>query len=227
MSDAIVVVDYGMGNVRSVGNGLKKVGAVSILSSDPADLESPAGIILPGVGGFPECMNALETSGLSGSICSAIERGVPYLGICLGLQVLFEASEEFGRTAGLGVLPGRVLKFPGDAREEGRSHAIRIPHMGWNGVRLGAPSPLLTGVGEGEHFYFVHSYYAEATEACRPWIAATCDYGVPFIASIRRGNLFATQFHPEKSGTRGLEILRRFASLCQEERAPLTSTGSG
>ncbi len=218
MSGAIVVIDYGMGNVRSVRNGLKKVGATSVLSSDPADLTSPAGLILPGVGGFPECMNALEAAGLIGPIRAAIERGIPYLGICLGLQILFEASEEFGSTPGLGILPGRILRFPEDAREEGRSHAIRIPHMGWNGIRLGAPSPLLSGVREGESYYFVHSYYAEVTEACRPWIAAACDYGVPFIASIRRGNLFATQFHPEKSGSRGLEILRKFASLCQEER---------
>ncbi len=219
MSDAIVVIDYGMGNVRSVRNGLKKVGADSVLSNDPADLESPAGIILPGVGGFPECMNALQATGLIEPIRAAIERGIPYLGICLGLQILFEASEEFGSTPGLGILPGRILRFPEDAREEGRSHSIRIPHMGWNGIKPGAPSPLLNGVGKGEQYYFVHSFYAEVTEACRPWIAATCDYGVPFIASIRRDNLFATQFHPEKSGKRGLEILRRFASLCQEERA--------
>ena len=219
MSDSIVVIDYGMGNVRSVRNGLKKVGAASFLSNDPADLESPAGIILPGVGGFPECMNALEATGLIEPIREAIKRGIPYLGICLGLQILFEASEEFGSTPGLGILPGRILRFPNDVREEGRSHAIRIPHMGWNGVQLGASSPLLSGVPDGESYYFVHSYYAEVTEACRPWIAATCDYGVPFIASIRRENLFATQFHPEKSGTRGLDILRKFASLCRKKRA--------
>ena len=219
MSGAIVVIDYGMGNVRSVRNGLKKVDAASVFSNDPADLTSPAGIILPGVGGFPECMNALEATGLIEPIREAIKRGIPYLGICLGLQILFEASEEFGSTPGLGILPGRILRFPNNAREEGRSHTIRIPHMGWNGVQLGASSPILSGVPDGESYYFVHSYYAEVTEACRPWIAATCDYGVPFIASIRRDNLFATQFHPEKSGTRGLEILRKFASLCRKKRA--------
>ncbi len=214
MPGAIVVVDYGMGNVRSVANGLKCVGAESRLSGDPADLAGAAGIILPGVGGFPECMSALNAAGLSEPIRAAIERGVPYLGICLGLQVLFEASEEFGSTPGLGVLPGRVRRFPEGAREEGRERPIRIPHMGWNRVGLGCPSPVLEGVTEGQQFYFVHSYYAEISDACRPFIAATCAYGVPFIASVRRGNLYATQFHPEKSGALGLEILRRFADIC-------------
>ena len=200
------------------------MGAESRLTKDPADLENPSGIILPGVGGFPECMNALDATGLVGPIKAAIERGVPYLGICLGLQILFEASEEFGKTPGLGILPGRVLRFPTDVREKDQPHTIRIPHMGWNEIQPGAPSPLLNGVQKGEHYYFVHSYFAEVTEACRPWIAATCDYGVPFIASIRRDNLFATQFHPEKSGSLGLEILKRFASLCQNKRTSLASS---
>ncbi|MFP6870188.1 MAG: imidazole glycerol phosphate synthase subunit HisH [Nitrospinota bacterium] len=216
MGAPIVVVDYGMGNVRSVANGLGSIGAASRLSGDPADIAGASGIILPGVGGFPECMNALNAAGLSDPIKEAIARGVPYLGICLGLQVLFEASEEFGATPGLGLLPGRILKFPQGAREEGRSRDIRIPHMGWNEICLENPSPLLDGGIEGQHFYFVHSYYAELSDACRPYIAATCSYGVPFIASVRKDRLFATQFHPEKSGSRGLEILKRFAGICRE-----------
>jgi glutamine amidotransferase len=214
VENSIVVVDYGMGNVRSVANGLATVGAASRLSGDPADLENAAGIILPGVGGFPECMNALNAAGLSDPLKKALARGVPYLGICLGLQVLFEASEEFGRTPGLGILPGRILKFPAGVKEPGASRDIRIPHMGWNGIHLENESPVLDPAIEAQHFYFVHSYYAEVSEPCRPFIAATCAYGVPFIASVRRDNLFATQFHPEKSGGRGLEILRRFARVC-------------
>ena len=214
MDRSIVVIDYGMGNVKSVANGLKAIGAASRLSGDPAELENAAGIILPGVGGFPECMSALNAAGLSAPITDAIARGVPYLGICLGLQVLFEASEEFGRTSGLGVLPGRVLKFPKNARENGADRDIRVPHMGWNGIHLEAPSPLLGADCEGQHFYFVHSYYAEVSDACLPFVAATCAYGVPFIASVRRENLFATQFHPEKSGGRGLEILKKFVGIC-------------
>ena len=218
MAGPIVVVDYKMGNLRSVGNALSRVGAPAVLTSDPGALEEASGVVLPGVGGFPECMNALRAEGLAAPLVAAIERGTPYLGICLGLQILFEVSEEFGPAPGLGVLPGRVRRFPEGMRESGSALPLKIPHMGWNRLRLQAPSPLLKGVGEGEHFYFVHSYYAEPSEACRPWVAATCRFGVDFIASVRRGNLFATQFHPEKSGTRGLEILKHFAAICQAGR---------
>jgi glutamine amidotransferase len=216
MGASIVVVDYGMGNVKSVANGLGSIGVDSRLSGNPADISAASGIILPGVGGFPECMIAINAAGLAGPIKEAITRGVPYLGICLGLQVLFEASEEFGATPGLGLLPGRVLKFPHGAREEGHSKDIRIPHMGWNEIHYENPSPLLDRSAEEGHFYFVHSYYAEVSEACRPYIAATCTYGVPFIASVCKDRLFATQFHPEKSGARGLEILKRFVGICYE-----------
>ena len=212
MGGEIVVIDYGMGNVRSVRNGLARVGARARLTSDPGALEEAPGIILPGVGGFPECMSALRAEGWVEPLTGAIARGVPYLGICLGLQILFEESEGFGPTPGLGLLPGRVRRFP-ERLAEGEV-PLRVPHMGWNRVRLEAPSPLLEEVREGERFYFVHSYYAEASPACRPWIAATCRHGLAFVASICRGRLFATQFHPEKSGARGLAILRRFASLC-------------
>ena len=218
MGSPIVVVDYGMGNVRSVRNALAHVGAAAVLTSDPAALEEASGVVLPGVGGFPECMSALRAAGLVPPLVAAIGRGTPYLGICLGLQILFEESEEFGPTPGLGVLPGRVRRFPSGLMEEGSALPLKIPHMGWNRIRLKAPSALLKGVREGEHFYFVHSYYAEPSEACRPWIAATCRYGVGFIASVCRGNLFATQFHPEKSGARGLEILKRFAGICHAGR---------
>ena len=215
MGSPIVVVDYQMGNVRSVRNALARVGAEAVLTSDPAALEEASGVVLPGVGGFPECMGALRGAGLVRPLLAAIERGTPYLGICLGLQILFEESEEFGPTPGLGVLPGKVRRFPEGMIANGSTLPLKIPHMGWNRVRLEASSALLKGVKDGEHFYFVHSYYAEPSEACRPWVAASCRFGVDFIASVCRGSLFATQFHPEKSGARGLEILKRFAGICR------------
>lgn len=215
MSAEIVVIDYGMGNVLSVGNALRKIGAEAALSGDPGDLERARGVILPGVGGFPDCMGALESAGLIAPLRRAVERGVPYLGICLGLQILFEESEEFGATPGLGLLPGRVRRFPEGMMENGGPLPLKVPHMGWNRPRLHGPSPLLEDVPPGARFYFVHSYYAEPSEAARPWIAATCDFGVPFIASVRKGSLFATQFHPEKSGALGLGVLRKFADICR------------
>jgi len=219
MTAEIVVVDYGMGNVLSVRNALAKIGAEAVLSDDPGVLEAAKGVILPGVGGFPECMGALESAGLTGPLRRAIEGGVPYLGICLGLQILFEESEEFGSTPGLGILPGRVRRFPEGMTENGGALPLKIPHMGWNQPEFRGESPILAGLPNGAHFYFVHSYYAEPSEAAQPWIAATCDFGVPFIASVHRGNLFATQFHPEKSGALGLGILRKFVEICRAHKA--------
>ncbi len=216
MPRPIVIVDYGMGNVRSLRNGLARAGADALLSGDPASLAGAGGIVLPGVGGFPECMAALRAGGFADPLLAAIARGVPYLGICLGLQILFEESEEFGATPGLGVLPGRIRRFPADLAANGGPLPLKVPHMGWNRIHLEAASPILEGAREGDHFYFVHSYYAEPSGACAPFIAATCRYGLPFIASVRRGSLFATQFHPEKSAAKGLEILRRFHVMCQE-----------
>ena len=218
MTAEIIVVDYGMGNVLSVKNALAKIGAEAVLSDDPETLDAASGVILPGVGGFPECMRALEAAGLTGPLRSAIERGVPYLGICLGLQVLFEESEEFGSTPGLGILPGRVRRFPEGMTENGGVLPLKVPHMGWNQPHFHSQSPILAGLPQGAHFYFVHSYYAEPSEAAQPWIAATCDFGVPFIASVHRENLFATQFHPEKSGALGLGILKKFVDICRAHK---------
>ncbi|MCY4381892.1 MAG: imidazole glycerol phosphate synthase subunit HisH [Nitrospinae bacterium] len=218
MTAEFVVVDYGMGNVLSVRNALAKIGAEAVLSDDPRVLETATGVIMPGIGGFPECMRALEDAGLTGPLRRVIEQGVPYLGICLGLQILFEESEEFGSTPGLGILPGRVRRFPEGMTENGGALPLKVPHMGWNQPQFHNQSPILAGVPQGAHFYFVHSYYAEPSEAARPWIAATCDFGVPFIASVHRKNLFATQFHPEKSGTLGLGILRKFVDICRAQK---------
>ena len=219
MTAEIVVVDYGMGNVLSVRNALARIGADAVLTDDPKTLSTAAGVILPGVGGFPDCMRALENAGLTVPLRSAIDRCVPYFGICLGLQILFEESEEFGSTPGLGVLPGRVRRFPEGMTENSGALPLKVPHMGWNQPNFHDQSPILSGLPIGAHFYFVHSYYAEPSEAARPWIAATCNFGVPFIASVHRGNLFATQFHPEKSGALGLGILRKFVDICHAHKA--------
>ncbi|MFQ5895586.1 MAG: imidazole glycerol phosphate synthase subunit HisH [Nitrospinota bacterium] len=219
----IAVVDYGMGNLKSVKNGFARVGAQAGLTSDPEALLRAPAIVLPGVGAFGDCMRNLRQRGLVEPLLEAIRSGKPYLGICLGLQVLFEESEEFGATAGLGLLPGRVRRFSEEAHPaEGSPLRLKVPHMGWNQVEILKPSPLLAGVGTGDYFYFVHSYYAE-TEA-EEVVAARTRYGVSFASSLWRGNLFATQFHPEKSGELGLEVLRRFGEMAGAPSRPRKET---
>lgn len=201
----IVIVDYQMGNLRSVQKGLEHVGAGAIVSSDPNEIESADKLILPGVGGFADAIAELRKRELTDSILKFVDSERPFLGICLGLQMLFEIGTEGGEHKGLGVLPGRVERFP-------PSPELKVPHMGWNQVTIEQPDcPLLKGVPETAYFYFVHSYYVAPSDAGLTWL--NCDYGVNFCASVWRGNLFATQFHPEKSQKDGLQILRNFAEL--------------
>jgi len=204
----IAVVDYGMGNLRSVVKGLEKVGVIAEVTSDPAVVAVADAVVLPGVGAFGMAMEHLRAAKLDNVIKQAIAADKPFLGICLGLQLLFSESEEFGPVRGLDILPGKVVRF----FPQGAPAGVKIPHMGWNALEMAAPTPLLDGIAEGEHVYFVHSFYVAPDESS---ISATfTEYGgFRFTSSVTRGNLFACQFHPEKSGAMGLKILENFGKL--------------
>lgn len=206
----IAVIDYDMGNLRSVSKALEHLGEKVCVTRDPQKIKSSAKIILPGVGAFPVCMDNLEKYGLAGPIRSHIESGKWFLGICLGLQLLFEESCEFGPVKGLGILRGRVVKFALNGGQGG----LKIPHMGWNRVYKAASQrsvPLLNGIDDGAYFYFVHSYYVEPADSSI--VVTQTDYGVRFCSSIRKDNVLACQFHPEKSQSAGLKVLENFVKL--------------
>lgn len=201
----ITIVDYGMGNLRSVSKAFQKQGHDVEVTSDAGKISRAGGLVLPGVGHFGACVNNLQNLGITDLIDSHIKSGKPFLGICLGLQVLFEQSEESPGYTGLGVIRGKVVRFP-------RSKTLKVPHMGWNQVKFEDGSKILSGIPNGSWFYFVHSYYVEPDEDNVNRI--TSDYGVTFTAAVERDNIFASQFHPEKSSDIGLRILDNFASLC-------------
>jgi glutamine amidotransferase len=205
----IVIIDYGMGNLRSVQKGFEKVGFEALVSDDPRVIEGADKLVLPGVGAFRDCMDNLRQGGFIGPIERHIEAGRPFLGICLGLQLLFTESEEFGLHAGLNIIPGRVRRFPADLQQAGQ--ALKVPHMGWNQLAIQRPAPLFEGVPSGESVYFVHSYYVEPEDPSV--VAATADYGLSFCAAVWRDNVMATQFHPEKSQQVGLRILKNFGGM--------------
>jgi glutamine amidotransferase len=203
----IAVIDYGMGNLRSVLNGLRAVGASPLIARAPEEVIGADALVLPGVGAFGDCMRNLRSAGLDGAVLSSLKEGKPYLGICLGLQILFEESEEFGKTPGLGYLNGKVVPFEKGLRD-GRGARLKVPHMGWNEIRKERATPALEGIPDGAHFYFVHSFHVVPEET--DLIATTTDYGIRFVSSIAKGNVFACQFHPERSGPLGLKVLRKF-----------------
>jgi len=204
----IAVVDYGMGNLRSVVKGFEQVGVTAVVTSNPADVLAADAVVLPGVGAFGMAMEHLRAAGLDRALVAAVAADKPFLGICLGLQLLFTESEEFGPVPGLNILPGRVVRF----FPEGAPAGVKIPHMGWNSLRKAAPTSLLSNVPEGTHVYFVHSYYVAPEDPAL--IATTTEYGgFVFTSAVTRGKLFACQFHPEKSSTLGLEILRNFGKM--------------
>lgn len=200
----IAIIDYQMGNLRSVQKALERVGVAAVISSDPQEILRADKVILPGVGAFRDAIAELRRRDLVGPIRDVVAQGTPFLGICLGLQLLFDVSYEDGEWEGLGIVPGDVVRFQ-------LGEPWKVPHMGWNAVRAVRSSRLLEGIPEGAHFYFVHSYYVRPRDAS--WMAMETDYGHPFCAAIERGKLFATQFHPEKSQTHGLQLLRNFAHL--------------
>jgi len=205
----VAVIDYGMGNLRSVQKGLEKVGVPAVITDKARSINDAHGIILPGVGSFINCMRNLEKRRLVTSILRAIARGKPFLGICLGLQVLFSESEEFGVHPGLDVIKGKVVRFFGNGGNTG--NAFKVPHMGWNKITIQKRPPVLASIPDGSYFYFVHSYYVKPED---PGVVATStDYGGEFTSSVWKDNIFACQFHPEKSQKLGLSILRDFGKL--------------
>jgi glutamine amidotransferase len=200
----IAIIDYQMGNLRSVQKAFEHVGCAAHVTGDAQQIAEADKLVLPGVGAFRDAMAELRRRDLVPVIREAIDAGKPFLGICLGLQLLFDVSYEDGEHTGLGVLPGRVVRFELPA-------SYKVPHMGWNQACIRHRSPLLSDVPAGTYFYFVHSYYVEPTDA--ECVALETDYGVRFCSMVSRERLFATQFHPEKSQHHGLQLLRSFAEL--------------
>jgi glutamine amidotransferase len=205
----IAIIDYGMGNLRSVQKGFEKVGYEAVVTSDPKVVLEADKVVLPGVGAFPDCMRNLEQGGFVEPILKVLHDGRPFLGICLGLQLLFTESEEFGIHKGLDVIPGRVVRFPEGMTED--EEELKVPHMGWNQVSIKRCPPAFNGISDGTNFYFVHSYYVEPEDPSV--IATTTSYGIEFCSSIWKDNIVATQFHPEKSQEKGLAILQNFGAM--------------
>ena len=197
----IGIVDYGMGNLRSVQKALEYVGCPAFISGDATRLARADKLVLPGVGAFRDAIATLRETGLDELIVRAVQAGTPTLGICLGMQLLFDVSYENGEYQGLGLLPGRIVRLP---------DTVKVPHIGWNSLQILQREPLFAGLPEEPYVYFVHSYYLK-TEA--PVVSTVCDYGTVVQAAAQRDNLFAVQFHPEKSGDVGLRILKNFGGL--------------
>ena len=215
------MVDYGGGNLRNVYKALEAVsgpvGAPARIVTSPDGLQGAAGIVLPGVGAFGDAAANLRSAGFESPLLAAIDAGTPLLGICVGMQLLFDESEEMGRHAGLGVIPGRVVRFAADmiqlgGRPEGR--ALKVPQIGWNQLRHHGIDPLLAGVPDGAYAYFVHSYYCAPQDAAH--IIATTEFGMEYASVVRRETVWGIQCHPEKSQSVGLQILRNFVAIAEE-----------
>lgn len=210
----IAIIDYGMGNLRSVEKAFAAVGCQAVVTRNPHVIADASHVVLPGVGAFADCMANLHQYGLIDPIRKAVAAGKPFLGICLGLQLLFTESEEFGLHKGLDLVPGKVKRFPfGGHMQDRECHQtgsrLKVPHMGWNAVMIKHKAPPLHTIQPGTYFYFVHSYYVEPQD---PSVVSTLtEYGFPFASSIWRDNIFACQFHPEKSQLPGLQLIKNFA----------------
>lgn len=217
----ITIVDYGIGNLRSIEKAFEAVNADVIRSDREADIERADKVVLPGVGAFGACAAEIRKRGLEKPVLKAIDMGKPFLGVCVGMQLLFEVGEEMGSHKGLGVIPGRVLRFDavpalaaaevGAAESDTWQGSLKIPHMGWNTIEKQRDDLLLTGLAPEAYFYFVHSFVAVPDD--RSDVLATCRYGLDFPAVVHRNNVYGVQFHPEKSQQNGLRILRNFAEL--------------
>jgi imidazole glycerol-phosphate synthase subunit HisH len=204
----IAILDYGAGNLRSVAKALETIGTSPVLTDDPAVFAEADGLVVPGQGSAVDAMRNLQRLGLAEPLRQYVASGRPFLGVCLGEQIIFESSEEGPGVECLGLIPGTVRRLPGGQK---------VPHIGWNTVRFRAHHPLLEGVPDDSYFYFVHSYFVDPTDPST--IVGETDYGVTFASIVARGNVFATQFHPEKSAGIGLRIYRNFARLCAASAA--------
>jgi len=214
----IAVVDYGMGNLRSVAKALEHVAPEStvVITADPQELNKADRIVFPGQGAMPDCMREVDRRGLREPLLDAAQCK-PFLGLCIGLQMLFEHSEE-GDIKGLGILPGRVVRFPAERMHDASGNKLKVPHMGWNKVLQKQPHPMWAGIEEGSRFYFVHSFYVEAADP--EMIAGETHYPFAFTCAVARNNIFAVQFHPEKSQSVGLRLLSNFVHWSGSANAP-------
>ena len=204
----LVIVDYDVGNLRSVQKALEKVGAQAVISRDPDQILAASAVVLPGVGAFAECMGNLKKYDLLEVVRQCADGGRPFLGICVGYQILFESSEEFGACEGFGVFKGKCVHF-----QKSQEDHHKIPHMGWNQVRYMRADPLFDGVPDGSDFYFVHSYHPQPEPGA---VLTTTEYGAAFASSAARGKVYGVQFHPEKSQAAGLKVLENFARMARD-----------
>jgi imidazole glycerol-phosphate synthase subunit HisH len=213
----VTIIDYGIGNLRSIEKAFQAVGAEVIRTDDPDLVESAERVVLPGVGAFGSCAAEIRRRGLEEPIMRYVASGRPFLGVCVGMQLLFDTSDELGSHRGLGILPGRVTRFEGvvgaaeGVEPSGRDRRLKVPHMGWNAIHARHGSALLDGVEDRSFFYFVHSYHVEANREAD--VLAYAQYGVDFPAIVHRDNVFGVQFHPEKSQRNGLQILKNFSLM--------------
>lgn len=201
----LAIIDYGVGNLFSLVSSLKSIGVDAVITSDPKVIENADRLILPGVGAFGDASEKLKISGLEGIIKNAVEKGTPLMGICLGMQLLFEKSFEYGEHQGLGLLKGNVIGMEGTIPKD-----LKIPHIGWNSLKFTSTSPIFKYINEGDCVYFVHSFYAVD---CEDSLIATAEYGRDLTAAVQKGNVYGCQFHPEKSGSVGLKILKAFSEV--------------
>jgi imidazole glycerol-phosphate synthase subunit HisH len=205
----IAIVDYGRANLGSVEKSFRRVGVPAVVTQDPGAVDEADAVVFPGDGAFHDTMTSLDRLGLLDPVRRALDGRRPFLGICIGYQLLFSTSEEFGESRGLDIIPGVVRRFP---------PALDVPHMGWNRVWHGGAMRLFEGIEDGARFYFVHSYFPVVAGAASPLVQASCDYGVRFAAAIEAGRIHGTQFHPEKSQKAGIRLLENFAAIVKESR---------